>query len=113
MSMADNAEVCGCNGVCKGTIVKAIQEHGLFILRSEFPNPDLDLLPGSFIRVRLEQAVNQQGISVPQRATGTNPTPTPRAAASTSVSDESNIQPRRCGGGRPAALNQSDHSSIR
>ncbi|UOP11607.1 nitrite reductase large subunit NirB [Pseudomonas palleroniana] len=30
MNMADNAEVCGCNGVCKGTIVKAIQEHGLF-----------------------------------------------------------------------------------
>ena len=30
MSMADTAEICGCNGVCKGTIVKAIQEHGLF-----------------------------------------------------------------------------------
>ncbi|HGP3267934.1 TPA: nitrite reductase large subunit NirB [Pseudomonas aeruginosa] len=29
-SMPDTAEVCGCNGVCKGTIVKAIQEHGLF-----------------------------------------------------------------------------------
>ncbi|QLG93043.1 efflux RND transporter periplasmic adaptor subunit [Pseudomonas yamanorum] len=41
---------------------------GQIILRSEFPNPDLDLLPGSFIRVRLEQAVDQQGISVPQRA---------------------------------------------
>ncbi|KAB0509751.1 efflux RND transporter periplasmic adaptor subunit [Pseudomonas moorei] len=41
---------------------------GQIILRSEFPNPDLDLLPGSFVRVRLEQAVNQQGISVPQRA---------------------------------------------
>ncbi|AIS12766.1 RND transporter [Pseudomonas chlororaphis subsp. aurantiaca] len=41
---------------------------GQIILRSEFPNPDLDLLPGSFIRVRLEQAVNRQGISVPQRA---------------------------------------------
>ncbi|MCY1414421.1 Multidrug efflux pump subunit AcrA [compost metagenome] len=41
---------------------------GQVILRSEFPNPDLDLLPGSFIRVRLEQAINQQGISVPQRA---------------------------------------------
>jgi len=37
-------------------------------LRSEFPNPDLDLLPGSFIRVRLEQAVKPEGISVPQRA---------------------------------------------
>ncbi|RTL54967.1 MAG: NAD(P)/FAD-dependent oxidoreductase [Rhodocyclaceae bacterium] len=30
--MADSAEVCGCNGVCKGTIVKAIKEQGLFTL---------------------------------------------------------------------------------
>lgn len=29
-NMPDSAEVCGCNGVCKGTIVKAIQENGLF-----------------------------------------------------------------------------------
>jgi len=28
--MADSAEVCGCNGVCKGTIVKAITGKGLF-----------------------------------------------------------------------------------
>ena len=28
-TMADDAEVCGCNGIKKGTIVKAIQEHGL------------------------------------------------------------------------------------
>lgn len=41
---------------------------GQITLRSEFPNPDLDLLPGSFIRVRLEQAINNQGITVPQRA---------------------------------------------
>ena len=31
-SMPDDAEVCGCNGVCKGTIVKAIKEKGLFSL---------------------------------------------------------------------------------
>lgn len=31
-SMPDSAEVCGCNGVCKGTIVKAIKEQGLFSL---------------------------------------------------------------------------------
>ncbi|MEB3898963.1 efflux RND transporter periplasmic adaptor subunit [Pseudomonas juntendi] len=37
-------------------------------LRSEFPNPDLDLLPGSYVRVRLEQALQPKGISVPQRA---------------------------------------------
>ncbi|MCS6474407.1 (2Fe-2S)-binding protein, partial [Burkholderia thailandensis] len=32
MTMADDAEVCGCNGVCKGTIVSAIKEKGLFTL---------------------------------------------------------------------------------
>lgn len=37
-------------------------------LRSEFPNPNLDLLPGSYVRVRLEQAVQPKGLSVPQRA---------------------------------------------
>jgi nitrite reductase (NADH) large subunit len=31
-AMADNDEVCGCNGVCKGTIVRAITEKGLFTL---------------------------------------------------------------------------------
>ncbi|WP_371324812.1 nitrite reductase large subunit NirB [Dechloromonas sp. ZY10] len=30
--MADTAEVCGCNGVTKGCIVKAIKEKGLFTL---------------------------------------------------------------------------------
>ena len=32
VAMADSAEVCGCNGVCKGAIVKAITEKGLFTL---------------------------------------------------------------------------------
>ncbi len=31
-TMPDNMEVCGCNGVCKGTIIKAIKEKGLFSL---------------------------------------------------------------------------------
>ena len=31
-SMADDAEVCGCNGVTKGTICKAIRDKGLFTL---------------------------------------------------------------------------------
>ena len=31
-SMADDMEVCGCNGVCKGTIVQAISEKKLFTL---------------------------------------------------------------------------------
>ena len=32
VTMADSAEICGCNGVCKGTVVKAIKEQGLFTL---------------------------------------------------------------------------------
>ncbi len=31
-AMADDAEVCGCNGVCKGAIIKAIKDRGLFTL---------------------------------------------------------------------------------
>jgi len=31
-SMADDMEVCGCNGVCKGAIVKAIREQKLYTL---------------------------------------------------------------------------------
>jgi nitrite reductase (NADH) large subunit len=31
-AMTDEMEVCGCNGVCKGTIVKAIEEKGLFTI---------------------------------------------------------------------------------
>ena len=41
---------------------------GQVTLRAEFPNPNGDLLPGMYVRVRIEQAVQQNGITVPQRA---------------------------------------------
>jgi len=41
---------------------------GMITLRAEFPNSDHLLLPGMFARVQLEQAVDQNAISVPQRA---------------------------------------------
>jgi membrane fusion protein, multidrug efflux system len=37
-------------------------------LRAEFPNPERNLLPGMFVHVRLEQAVDENAIMVPQRA---------------------------------------------
>ena len=40
---------------------------GMVTLRAEFPNPDHLLLPGMFARGVLEQAVNNQAITVPQR----------------------------------------------
>ena len=41
---------------------------GQVTLRAEFPNTNGDLLPGMYVRVRIEQAVQQGGITIPQRA---------------------------------------------
>lgn len=41
---------------------------GAVILRAEFPNPQRELLPGTFVRVRFPQAQLDNVIRVPQRA---------------------------------------------
>jgi membrane fusion protein (multidrug efflux system) len=41
---------------------------GALLLRAEFPNPQQELLPGSFVRVRYPQAVLESAVRVPQRA---------------------------------------------
>jgi membrane fusion protein, multidrug efflux system len=41
---------------------------GQVTLRAEFPNPNRELLPGLYVRVRIEQAVRKNALSVPQRA---------------------------------------------
>jgi membrane fusion protein (multidrug efflux system) len=41
---------------------------GQVTLRAEVPNPGGDLLPGLYVRVRLEQAVARDAISLPQQA---------------------------------------------
>lgn len=64
----DNGSLYPVPGKLLFTDVSVDPSTGQIILRSEFANPERDLLPGSFVRVRLEQAVNKQGISVPQRA---------------------------------------------
>ncbi len=42
-------------------------------LRAVFPNPDLDLLPGLFVRARVEQGVAENAITVPQAAVQRGP----------------------------------------
>jgi len=44
------------------------QSSGAITLRAEFPNPNRFLLPGMYVRARLEQAVNESAITVPQQA---------------------------------------------
>jgi len=46
---------------------------GMITLRAEFPNPDNILLPGMFARVKLEQAINMDAITVPQRGVALGP----------------------------------------
>lgn len=46
---------------------------GTVALRAEVPNPDGFLLPGMFVRARVQQAVAEQGITVPQRSVQRNP----------------------------------------
>lgn len=46
---------------------------GSITLRAEFPNPSRLLLPGMYVRVRLEQAVASNAITVPQRALQRSP----------------------------------------
>jgi membrane fusion protein (multidrug efflux system) len=46
---------------------------GTSALRAEFPNPGRTLLPGQFVRVRIEAGVRPQGMVVPQRAVTVTP----------------------------------------
>jgi membrane fusion protein (multidrug efflux system) len=41
---------------------------GTAALRAEFPNPERTLLPGQFVRARIDAGVRPEGISIPQRA---------------------------------------------
>jgi membrane fusion protein (multidrug efflux system) len=46
---------------------------GAITLKAEFPNPQRLLLPGTFVQVRLPQAVEENAITVPQRAVISGP----------------------------------------
>ena len=49
------------------TDVTVDQGTGSVTVRAVFPNPDVVLLPGMFVRARIEQGVNDQAILVPQQ----------------------------------------------
>jgi len=62
---------------------------GNVFLRAEFANPQRDLLPGSFVRVRISQARMDQAITVPQRAVQMNS----NGAYVLAVNDENKVAP--------------------
>jgi membrane fusion protein (multidrug efflux system) len=47
---------------------KVDAQTGQVTLRGEFPNPRRELLPGMYVRVRIEQGIDSDAIAVPQQA---------------------------------------------
>ncbi len=49
------------------------ESSGSVSMRAEFPNPNRTLLPGMYVRAKLEQAVKEAAITVPQQAVVRSP----------------------------------------
>ena len=71
-------------GTLEFSDVSVDQTTGSITLRALFPNPNHTLLPGMFVRARLEEGVNPNAILVPQQGV----TRTPRGDASAMVVGE-------------------------
>ncbi len=71
-------------GTLEFSDVTVDQTTGSITLRAIFPNPDHTLLPGMFVRARLEEGVNPDAVLVPQQGV----TRTPRGDASAMVVGE-------------------------
>lgn len=66
--MFDNGSVYARPGRLLFSSASVDTTTGQVTLRAEFPNPKGELLPGLYVRIRVEQAVRQGTIVVPQRA---------------------------------------------
>ena len=58
----------GVDGVLNFADLAVDQATGTVSLRAQFPNPGLILLPGQFVRARIEAGTRPGGMMVPQRA---------------------------------------------
>lgn len=60
-------------GVLKFSEAFVDEGTGSVTLRTLFPNPKLTLLPGMFVRTRLQEGVREEAVLVPQRGVTRNP----------------------------------------
>jgi membrane fusion protein (multidrug efflux system) len=72
------------SGTLEFSDVTVDQTTGSITLRAVFPNPDHTLLPGMFVRAKLEEGINPTALLVPQQGV----TRTPRGDASAMVVGE-------------------------
>jgi membrane fusion protein (multidrug efflux system) len=68
MLVAEDGQAYPHSGKLFFSDVSVDENTGAITLRAEFPNPEHILLPGMYTRARLEQAVDEQAITVPQQA---------------------------------------------
>ncbi|PWW08208.1 efflux RND transporter periplasmic adaptor subunit [Mangrovibacter plantisponsor] len=74
------------SGTLEFSDVTVDETTGTITLRAIFPNPDHTLLPGMFVRARLEEGVRPDALLVPQQGV----THTPRGDATAMVVDKDN-----------------------
>jgi membrane fusion protein (multidrug efflux system) len=64
----DDNSVYSLDGKLLFSDAKVDAHTGQVTLRGEFPNPKRELLPGMYVRVRLDQGLDSDAIAVPQQA---------------------------------------------
>jgi membrane fusion protein (multidrug efflux system) len=69
----DNGQLYAHKGRLIFSAMSVDPSTGSVTMKAEFPNPERLLLPGTFVRVRLAQAVAPDAITVPQRAVLSGP----------------------------------------
>ena len=67
LQLEDGTEY-GTSGKLLFSDVSVDESTGSVSMRAEFPNPKRTLLPGMYVRARLEQGVDEKAITVPQQA---------------------------------------------
>ena len=68
----DDISVYGLDGKLLFSEARVDAHTGQVTLRGEFPNPKRELLPGMYIRVRIDQGLDSDAIAVPQQAVQRN-----------------------------------------
>ncbi|MES2831441.1 MAG: efflux RND transporter periplasmic adaptor subunit [Pseudomonadota bacterium] len=71
--LTEDGQVYPQSGKLLFTDLTVDESSGAVTLRAEFPNPTRLLLPGMYVRARLEQAVNEAALTIPQQAVQRTP----------------------------------------
>jgi membrane fusion protein (multidrug efflux system) len=71
--LLDNNSEYSQAGTLEFSDVTVDETTGSITLRAVFPNPKDDLLPGMFVRARLDEGVNENALLVPQQGITRNP----------------------------------------